>query len=234
MKIEVLTTATQSDIVESGLAKAYVVHRLGDAPDRNGLLEEVGGRIRAIVGWTVDAKLMDKCPNLEVIANPGVGYDGIEIDAAIERKVRVTNTPDVLTDAVAEITLGLMIGLCRRIVPADRYVREGKWAQANYEFTGELTGRTVGILGLGRIGKEIAVRCLAMKMRVVYFGRNRQAHQPYIYYDRLEDMARDCDWLVVMAPGGPGTDAIVSRTVLEQLGPKGMLVNMARGSLVDE
>ncbi|MEX0860573.1 MAG: NAD(P)-dependent oxidoreductase, partial [Cucumibacter sp.] len=118
---------------------------------------------------------------------------------------------------------------------ADRYVRDGRWEkQGNFPLMGELTGKTVGIIGLGRIGKEIARRCLAMKMRVVYFGRRQQPHQPYVYYGDLFEMAREADWLVVVAPGGEGTRGIVSRKVLEALGPDGMLVNMARGTLVDE
>jgi len=177
---------------------------------------------------------MDRLPKLEIIANFGVGYDTIDTKAAKQRNIRVTNTPNVLNDAVAELTLGLMIGLARRIPQADQFVRQGKWTRSGYHLLGELNGKTVGILGLGRIGKEIALRCQAMKMRVVYHGRRRQADEPYIYYDKLVDMARDADWLVLIAPGGKGTDKIVSREVLEALGPEGFIVNMARGTLIDE
>jgi lactate dehydrogenase-like 2-hydroxyacid dehydrogenase len=140
----------------------------------------------------------------------------------------------VLNDAVAELTIGLMLALSRRIVEADRYVRAGKWPGGNFPFARELNGKTVGILGLGRIGKEIAARAQAMKMRVVYHGRHKQADEPFVYYSDLGEMARDADWLVVIAPGGKGTEKIVSRKVLEALGPAGFLVNMARGSLIDE
>jgi len=182
----------------------------------------------------VDAALMDKLPKLEIIANFGVGYDSIDTAAAKTRNIRVTNTPNVLNDAMAEITIGLMVALGRRLPQADRYVRDGKWPSGNFPVQSELTGKTVGILGLGRIGKEIAVRCQAMKMRVVYYGRNRQPREPFLYYDNLVAMARDVDWLVIIAPGGKATERSVSREVLEALGPEGRLVNMARGTLVDE
>jgi lactate dehydrogenase-like 2-hydroxyacid dehydrogenase len=148
--------------------------------------------------------------------------------------VRVTNTPNVLNDAVAELTIGLMIALARRIPQADAYTRAGKWPAANYSLQRELTGKTVGILGLGRIGKEIAMRAQAMKMRVVYHGRKKQPNEPFAYYSDLTQMAREADWLVVIAPGGKDTQGMVSRQVLEALGPEGFLVNMARGTLIDQ
>jgi lactate dehydrogenase-like 2-hydroxyacid dehydrogenase len=212
----------------------YTVHKLHEAADRDALIAEVAGRVRGIAGGNVDAGLMDKLPKLEIIANFGVGYDSIDTAAAKARNVRVTNTPNVLNDAMAELTIGLMVALARRIPQADRYVREGGWLKGTFPLQSELTGKTVGILGLGRIGKEIAVRAQAMKMRVVYFGRRKQPYEPYLYYDDLTAMARDADWLVIIAPGGKATERIVSRQVLEALGPDGRLVNMARGTLVDE
>jgi lactate dehydrogenase-like 2-hydroxyacid dehydrogenase len=177
---------------------------------------------------------MDKLPKLEIISNFGVGYDSIDTKAARERNIRVTNTPNVLNDAMAEITIGLMVSLARKLPQTDRYVREGRWKGGDYPLQVELNGKTLGILGLGRIGKEIAVRAQAMKMRVVYHGRHRQPDEPYVYYDSLLDMARDVDWLVIIAPGGKATQNLVNREVLEALGPDGYLVNMARGTLVDE
>ncbi|HUH76898.1 MAG TPA: 2-hydroxyacid dehydrogenase, partial [Devosia sp.] len=185
-------------------------------------------------GSNISAALIDRLPKLEIVAGFGVGYDNIDIATAKARNIRVTNTPNVLNDAVAELTIGLMIGLSRRIPQADQYVRQGKWLGGNMPLFSELTGKTVGILGLGRIGKEIATRAQAMKMRVVYHGRKRQPSEPHVYYDNLVDMARDADWLVIIAPGGRDTDRIVSREVLEALGPKGMLVNVSRGTLIDE
>ena len=216
------------------LERTFTVHKLYEAADRAAFIADLAPRIRGIAGGNVDAALMDQLPKLEIIGNFGVGYDSIDTAAAKARNIRVTNTPNVLNDAVAEITIGLMIALARRIPQADRFVRDGKWLKGSFPLLGELNGKTLGIVGLGRIGREIATRAQAMKMRVVYFGRHRQPREPFIYYDKLVDMARDVDWLVIIAPGGKATEKLVSREVLEALGPKGMLVNMARGSLIDE
>jgi lactate dehydrogenase-like 2-hydroxyacid dehydrogenase len=234
MTIEILQTHPLLASCEQALAARYSVHKLHEQADKDAWLAANGARIRAHAGSGVQADLMDKLPNLEIIASFGVGYDNIDTAAARARNIRVTNTPDVLNDAVAELTIGLMVALARRIPQADQFVRQGKWPSGNFGLFSELTGKTVGILGLGRIGKEIAVRAQAMKMRVVYYGRHHQPSVPYIYYDKLEDMARDSDWLVVIAPGGKGTEGIVSRQVLEALGPKGRIVNVARGTLIDE
>lgn len=234
MTIEILQTGPLLASCEKALAERFTVHKLHDMADQEAWLAANGARIRGHAGAGVGKALMDKLPNLEIIAGFGVGYDSIDIAVAQARNIRVTNTPDVLNDAVAELTIGLMIALARRIPQGDQFVRRGKWLSGGFGLFSELTGKTVGILGLGRIGKEIATRAQAMKMRVVYHGRRQQPNVPYIYYDALEDMARDSDWLVIIAPGGKGTDGIVSREVLEALGPQGMLVNIARGTLVDE
>jgi lactate dehydrogenase-like 2-hydroxyacid dehydrogenase len=234
MRIEILQTHKLLASCEQALAERYTVHKLHEAADKDALLAELAPRLRAIAGGNVGPELMDRLPQLEIIANFGVGYDSIDTAAARARKIRVTNTPDVLNDAMAELTIGLMVALARRIPQADQYVRGGKWTAGNFPLLTELNGKTVGILGLGRIGKEIALRCQAMRMRVVYHGRSRQPDEPYIHYSSLLDMARDVDWLVIVAPGGASTQGIVSRDVLEALGPEGFLVNMARGSLVDE
>lgn len=234
MTIEILQTGPLLASCEEALAERYTVHKLHEQADKSAWLKQNGARIRAHAGAGVQADLMDALPNLEIIASFGVGYDNIDTATAKARNIRVTNTPDVLNDAVAELTIGLMISLARRIPQSDQFVRQGKWPAGNFGLFSELTGKTVGILGLGRIGKEIATRAQAMKMRVVYHGRHAQPSVPYIYYDNLEDMARDADWLVVIAPGGKGTEKIVSRKVLEALGPKGAIVNVARGTLIDE
>lgn len=234
MTIDILQTHKLLASCEAALAARYTVHKLHEAADKDALLAAIRDRVRGIAGGNVGPELMDKLPRLEIIANFGVGYDSIDTAAARARHICVTNTPNVLDDAVAEITIGLMIALARRIPQTDRYVRDGKWLKSAYPLLTELNGKTVGILGLGRIGKEIATRAQAMRMRVVYHGRTRQPDMPYIYYDKLIDMARDVDWLVIIAPGGKATEKIVSRQVLEALGPEGFLVNMARGTLVDE
>lgn len=234
MTIEILQTGPLLASCEKALAERYTVHKLHEQADKSAWLAENGARIRAHAGSGVQADLMDSLPNLEIIASFGVGYDNIDTVAAKARNIRVTNTPDVLNDAVAELTIGLMVSVARRIPQSDQFVRQGKWPNANFGLFSELTGKTVGILGLGRIGKEIATRLQAMKMRVVYHGRKQQPNTPYIFYDKLEDMARDSDWLVVIAPGGKGTEGIVSRKVLEALGPQGYIVNVARGTLINE
>jgi lactate dehydrogenase-like 2-hydroxyacid dehydrogenase len=218
----------------TSLEQKFTAHKLFLAPDREALLRELGPRIRGIAGGGVDGALMDKLKKLEIIANFGVGYDSIDTAAAKARNIRVTNTPNVLNDAMAEITIGLMISLARKLPQADRFVRDGKWPAGGFPLQRELNGKTLGILGLGRIGKEVATRAQAMRMRVVYHGRHRQDREPFPYYDDLTVMAHDVDWLVLIAPGGKATEKIVSRKVLEALGPEGFLVNMGRGTLVDE
>ncbi|MDP1732222.1 MAG: 2-hydroxyacid dehydrogenase [Devosia sp.] len=234
MAVEILQTGKLLESCEEALASRFTVHKLHEATDRDTVIEQIGPRIRGIAGGGASAELIARLPSLEIIANFGVGYDNVDVAAARARNVRVTNTPNVLNDAVAELAIGLMIALARRIPQADQFVRQGRWLKGQFPLLSELNGKTVGILGLGRIGKEIAARCQAMKMRVVYHGRHRQPHEPFVYYDKLLDMARDSDWLVVIAPGGRNTEKVVSRQVLEALGPGGFLVNMARGTLVDE
>jgi lactate dehydrogenase-like 2-hydroxyacid dehydrogenase len=218
------------------LEREFRVHRYWEATDKTAFLKsQTNTRFVASSGHAkLDGAMMDQLPALEIISNFGVGVDAIDLKAARTRNIRVTNTPEVLNDAVAELALALMLATCRRIVDADAHVRSGKWPNGNYPLTGELTGGTVGILGLGRIGKEIARRCQAFKMQVVYHGRTKQRFEPFPYYDNLIDMARDVDWLVAVVPGDTGTIGLVSREVLEALGPTGAFVNVGRGTLVDE
>jgi lactate dehydrogenase-like 2-hydroxyacid dehydrogenase len=237
MKPEILQMGPMMPHVEAALESAYQVHRYWEAGDRAALLAETGARVRAVATGGDDGcprAVIEALPKLEMISSFGVGYDAVDVAACRERGVRLTNTPDVLNDAVAELALGLMIALCRRIPQADVHVREGWWLEGGYPLTAELTGARVGILGLGRIGKEIAQRCQAFKMRVAYHGRSEQPYEPYEYYADLVAMVGDVDWLVVIAPGTAETKGIVSRRVLEALGPEGCLVSVARGSLIDE
>lgn len=235
MKPEILQMMPLMGRIAEALESGYRVHRYWEAGDKPALLAKIAPKVRAIAtNGTAPREVIAALPKLELISSFGVGYDGVDVAACREHGVRLTNTPDVLNDAVAELTLGLMIALCRRIPQADFHVREGLWLEGAYPLTAELTGKRVGILGLGRIGKEIARRCQAFRMRVAYHGRTEQAFEPYEYYPNLTAMAHDVDWLVVIAPGSPETRGIVSRKVLEALGHKGCLVNVSRGSLVDE
>lgn len=236
MKPEILMPGPMLQSCMDALADACVVHRLWEAPDPAAMLAEVAPRVRAIAtAKGCDAGLIAALPKLELIASFGVGYDSVDVAAAQARGVRVTNTPDVLNDAVAELTIGLMVALARRLPQSDAYVRAGRWAREGaMPLTRQLTGSKAGILGLGRIGKEIARRLEAMRVEVSYHGRAEQIGQPYRYYPDLAAMARDVDWLVVIAPATPQTIGVVDRNVLSALGPEGHLVNVARGSLVDE
>lgn len=232
--IHVLQTFAMPESAEQALAQRFTVHPLHRAEDKDRLLADIGGKIRAIAGTGVPAALMERLPALEIIANFGVGTDSIDIPLATSRGIRVTNTPDVLNDVVAELTIGLMIALARRIPQADRYVREGRWPSGNLPLYREIGGSTLGIVGLGRIGKEIAARAQAMKMRVVYHGRSEQPRQPYAYYPDLVEMARAVDWLVAVTPGSTDTARLIDRQVLEALGPDGCFVNVARGTVADQ
>lgn len=237
MKPEILQICPMQPSVEAAFAAAYEVHRYFEAPDRAGLLAARGPAIRAVATdghYGLPPEVMAALPELAMVASYGVGYDAIDVAACKARGIRVTNTPDVLNDAVAEMAVGLMHALVRRLPQADAFVREGRWLEGTFPLTGELTGAHVGILGLGRIGKEIARRLAASKMRVSYHGRHEQPYEPYVYYPDLVAMARDVDWLVAIAPGSAETRGIVSREVLEALGPQGAFVNVGRGSLVDE
>ncbi len=208
--------------------------RLYEQDDPEAFLDRHGRDFSAIAGYDVPEELIRALPNLKLIANFGVGYDGVDVAAARARGISVTNTPDVLNDAMAELAIGLMISLCRKIIPADRFVRQGGWRNGFFPLQRELRGATVGIVGLGRIGREIALRCQAMKMRVIYHGRSRQENVPYPYYDNLVEMAQEADWLVCVAPGGAQTFHLIGREVLDALGPQGFLLSMGRGTTVDE
>ncbi|WP_380057349.1 2-hydroxyacid dehydrogenase [Falsihalocynthiibacter sp. SS001] len=233
---DLIMTAPMPPKVMEDLAEHFTIHKLWEAEDKAAFLAECSQvEFMATGGHSgCDAALMDALPSLRTISSFGVGYDGIDVKAAHERGINVTNTPDVLNDAVAELAMGMMLALCRRIVDADKFVREGKWPDGGYALTGELTGAKVGILGLGRIGKEIARRAQVFKMQVAYHGRNKQPYEPYEYYSDLTEMAKDVDWIIAVVPDNPATRKLVNRDVLHALGPNGAIVNLGRGTLIDE
>jgi lactate dehydrogenase-like 2-hydroxyacid dehydrogenase len=235
-----LNTGPMMDLIEQGVAADFEVHRLHLARDREVLLARVAPTIRAVctgshTGVRTDAALMARLPNLKIIGNFGVGYDTIDIPVAASRGIVITNTPDVLTEEVADTTLGLLLATVRELSNAERWLREGRWArEGDYRLTASLRDRSVGIAGFGRIGKAVARRLEAFGLPVSYFGRKPQAGVGYRYYADLVAMARDVDTLILLIPGGPATENLVGRAVLEALGPRGILINMARGSVVDE
>jgi lactate dehydrogenase-like 2-hydroxyacid dehydrogenase len=181
----------------------------------------------------VPASLVERLPNLQIIATNGVGYDLIPLALAKQRGIVVTNTPDVLNAAVAELCIGALLSLLRKLPQADRYVREGRWRAANFPLTAGLAGKQVGIAGLGRIGKDIARRLEPFGVGLAYHGRSDQ-QLAWRFEADLTALARAVDILIVAAPGGPGTARMIDARVLDALGPQGILVNVARGSLVDE
>jgi len=211
--------------------------RLWEAPDAGAFLARHGERIRGFAAsgsFRSDRAFFEQVPRLEILANFGVGYDGVDTAEAARRGVVVTNTPDVLTEEVADIAIGLLIATLRQIPQSDRYLREGRWLEKPFPLSrGTLRERRVGILGLGRIGRAIARRIEAFGLPVAYHGRTKQ-DAPYRYYGDLVEMARDVDTLIVVTPGGEGTRKLVNAQVLEALGPTGVLVNVARGTVVDE
>lgn len=222
--------------VIAALETDFTVHRLWEADDADAMLvANVGTRFMATDGhYGCSAARMDALPALELISSYGVGYDAIDVEAASERGIQVTNTPEVLNDCVAELAMGLMIAVCRRIPQAHEYVAAGRWPEGPFPLTSELTHARLGLLGMGRVGQEIARRAETFKMDVAYHSRTPKPNLPYAYHDDLVSLARAVDWLLVIAPATPETHHIVSREVMEALGPKGGLVNIARGSLVDE
>ena len=223
--------------VAEALTPAFTLHRLDTASDPDALLTEIGPRIRGLAvnaQAVVDGALMDRLPKLEIVANFGVGYDTIAAVEAGRRGIVVTNTPDVLTDEVADLAIGLLLATVRRIPQADRYLRAGHWPQKPFPLTASLRGRRVGILGLGRIGRAIARRLEGFGVEIAYHGRRPQGDVPYAYHPTLVGLAEAVHVLMVVAPGGAGTDGLVDAAVLDALGSEGILVNVARGSVVDE
>ena len=223
--------------VMNELEHNYRVHRLYEADDRLRFLDEVGNDIRAIAtdGHAgASAQIMDALPNLEIISCLGVGVDAIDLPHAAVRNVIVTNTPDVLNDDVANLAIGLLLAASRGMVTGDRYVRDREWLKGNMPLMRSIRDKPVGILGLGRIGKDIAHKLEIFGCNILYHGRNEQPDQPYRYYADLVEMAKDSDYLIVICPANDETRNIVDRQVMNALGPEGTLINIARGSVVDE
>jgi len=236
MPADIIVTAPLPPFLYDPLKADYTCHDYAQAADKPGLLAAAGTRIRGLVqggGTVTPTSLLDALPALEIISVFGVGYDGVPVDYCRGRGIKVTNTPDVLTDDVADVAVALILMTGRGFVRANRFVHAGEWLKRGPELTTRLGGKTVGILGLGRIGKAIAERVTAMGMKVAYTGRKPQ-DVPYAFVPDLAGLAAASDFLVVACPGGAATRNIVDARVLAALGKKGTLVNIARGSIVDE
>ncbi len=237
-KAEILLIGAAKPVIVGGLEPSFVVHKLIEAKDPEALLKDIAPRIRGIaIAYTsnkIDGAFMSRFPKLEIVSSFGVGYDHVDAKWAGGHGIVVTNTPEVLNEEVADTALGLLLCTLREFPQAERYVRAGKWVEKAYPLTATLRGRTVGIVGMGRIGKAIARRLDAFGVTVVYHSRNPQPDVAYKYYPKLIDMARDVDTLMVIVPGGAATKNLIDAEVLKALGPNGVLINMARGSVVDE
>ena len=188
----------------------------------------------ATFGWA-PSDVIDRMPKLQLISSFGVGYDGVAADHAASKGVIVTHTPNVLNDDVANTTIMLILATMRRIVEQDKYLRAGRWVKdGNAPLTRSIAGKTVGIVGLGRIGEAIAHKLSVFNCETVYHSRNKKPDVNYKYYGNLIEMAQDCDVLIAITPGGPATNKLINKDVMEALGPEGTLINVARGSVVDE
>jgi len=227
--------------LEARLAASYRVHRLTDEADPAAFLAAHGGEFDGLVTAAssgVDAALLAALPNLKVISSFGVGLDQIDLEATRARGIPVGYTPDVLNDCVADAAFALMLAAARGVAAADRYVRRGDWSgppsAARFPLGRKVSGARLGILGLGRIGRTVARRAAGFDMEVRYHNRRPVPDVPWTHEPSLVELARWCDFLVVIAAGGAETRHLVDAQVLDALGPQGFIVNVARGSVIDE
>jgi len=237
MKPDIILTGKGHAGTQATLDAEFATHRLFEAQDKEKFLRELAPKARALATFgpmPVNGALMDKLPKLEIISNFGVGVDAINLDDAKQRKIIVTNTPDVLNECVADTALALVMNTLRKMPQSEAYLRAGKWASRGpFPLTTSLGGKTLGILGLGRIGEAIAKRATACGMRIRYHNRNKK-DVPYPYDPDPVTLAKNCNVLMVVTPGGVETKNLVGAKVLDALGPKGYVCNIARGSVIDE
>ncbi len=237
MKPTVLQLGPLLPLVEQGLAANYTLLRLHQAPDAAGFLADHGAAIDAFASSGrngVNAAQIDATPNLKLIAHFGVGYDNVDVEHAKNKGVVVSNTPDVLTDCVADLAMALLIDVARGITAGDRHVRAGGWLKGSMPLAFRASGKRLGIVGLGRIGRAIATRAEGFDMEIRYHNRRPSPDAPYHFERSLPELARWCDFLMVATSGGESTRGLISAAVIEALGPLGYVVNIARGSVIEE
>jgi lactate dehydrogenase-like 2-hydroxyacid dehydrogenase len=238
-KIDLLVHGPSKPIVDNGFSDQFVLHLFETTHDLERLTPEIAAKVRgmAITYNTVrgDAKTLGRLPKLEIVSSFGVGYDHVDAAYARDHDIMVTNTPDVLTEEVADIAMGLLIATLREFVKADRYLRSGLWQTQQFPLSvGSLRDRKVGMVGMGRIGQAIARRLDASKVPVVYHTRKQATELSYKHYPDLIEMAKAVDTLVVIVPGGAATNKMINADVMKALGPRGVIINVARGTVVDE
>lgn len=238
-KIDLLIYGPHKPIVDNGFSDQFVLHKFETSGDLERLSPAVAEKIRgaAVTYNTVrgDSATLAKFPKLEIVSSFGVGYDHIDANYARDHNIVVTNTPDVLTEEVADIAMGLLICTLREFIKADRYLRSGLWMTQQFPLSvGSLRDRKVGMVGMGRIGQAIGRRLDASRVPVVYHSRNPAPGVSYKHYPDLIEMAKAVDTLVIIIPGGAATANMINADVLKALGPRGVVINVARGSVVDE
>ena len=238
-KIDLLVYGPIRPILENGFPDQFVLHTAENRADLERLAPAVKEKLRgiAVTYHTVpaDKGALSEFPKLEIVASFGVGYDHVDTAYAREHNVVVTNTPDVLTEEVADVAMGLLIATLREFVKADKYLRSGLWLTQNYPLSvGSLRDRKIGIVGMGRIGQAIGRRLEASRVPVAYHSRKPAAGVSYQHYPDLIEMAKAVDTLIVIVPGGAATAKMINAEVFKALGPRGVLINVARGSVVDE
>src|SRR6188472_1972197 len=237
-KPDVLMVGAKKPVMMKGFEGKVTLHHWLDAKDKAAFVKDVGNRIKAIaIAYTankVDGNFLQQFPHIEQVSSFGVGYDHIDAKWAGEHGITVTNTPEVLNEEVADTALGLLLCTVREFPQASNFLRTGKWMERQYPLSkATLRDRTVGMVGMGRIGRAIARRLEGFGVPVVYHSRNPQAGVTYRHYPKMIDMARDVDTLILITPGGPSTRHLVNAEVLEALGPRGIVINMSRGTVVD-
>jgi lactate dehydrogenase-like 2-hydroxyacid dehydrogenase len=237
MKPEIILTAKGHAGTMATLQSEFTAHNLFEAQNKDAFFEKCAARVRGLATFgplPIDGKLMDALPKLEIVANFGVGVDAINLADAKQRNIIVTNTPDVLNECVADTALALILNTLRKLPQSENYLRAGNWASRGpYPLTTSLGGKVLGVLGLGRIGEAIAKRAMACGMTIRYHNRDKK-DVPYPYDPDPATLAKNSDVLMVVTPGGSETAKLVNEKVLQALGPEGYLVNIARGSVVDE
>ncbi|XAR50647.1 Hydroxyphenylpyruvate reductase [Bertholletia excelsa] len=235
--IGVLMACPIMPYLEEELDRRFKLFRFWNFPHKKEFLKEHAHSIRAVVGNAfagADASLIDALPSLEIVASFSVGLDKVDLVKCKEKGIRVTNTPDVLTEDVADLTIGLILATLRRICESDRYVRSGLWKMGDFKLTTKFSGKTVGIIGLGRIGLAIAKRAEAFGCPISYYSRTKKTDSTYKYFPNVIELASNCNILVVACPLTEETRHIINQQVIDAVGPKGILINIGRGPHVDE